>query len=191
MKVLLLDNFDSFTFMLRDYMEQCGAEVHIERNNCDKIIDLLKSKKFEAFVISPGPKTPKESGILMQCLDWAIKLNMPVFGICLGHQAIGEYFGSTLIHARLPRHGKVDEITHLNHEMFKNIPEQFNATRYHSLVLSNLGSTLTPTAFCNDEIMALAHNKLPVWGVQYHPESCLTQGGLTLLQNFFTMVKSL
>ncbi len=115
----------------------------------------------------------------------------PVLGICLGHQAIGELFGANLLHAKLPRHGKVDLLSHNNDLMFDQVSNPFQATRYHSLILENLPENLILTATCNNEIMALKHSNLPVWGLQFHPESCETLEGIKILNNFTSMVKTI
>jgi len=188
MQILLLDNFDSFTYMLKDYVEQCNISCCVIRNN-QPYHKLLKSGKYSAILISPGPKTPYQAGNLMQILgDYVHKL--PVLGICLGHQAIGAYFGALVVKSDIPRHGKVDNVKHSNHHMFAGIPEYFNATRYHSLTLQNLPHCLQPTAYAGNTLMALAHKELPVWGIQFHPESCMTPFGINIIRNFIKMVKT-
>ncbi|MFN4083718.1 MAG: anthranilate synthase component II [Bacteroidia bacterium] len=189
MRILLLDNFDSFTYMLKDYLEQCGVNCQVVRNNID--IDLSNlSVEYNALVLSPGPQTPQLAGNLMQVLNAGVQQKMPILGVCLGHQAIGIYFGSKLIKAKLPRHGKVDIIEHTGHSMFKNVTKHFKATRYHSLIVKDMPNMLEPTAFCQNEIMALAHKTLPVWGIQFHPESCQTEFGLTIINNFVALAKT-
>ncbi len=189
MRFLLLDNFDSFTFMLKDYIEQCGIGCDVFRNNHADV--LSKLPMYNALVISPGPETPEKAGILMNVLQKAIDLKMPILGICLGHQAIGVHFGAKLVNANIPRHGKVDMLLHNNHAMFNNVPKNFMATRYHSLVLQDLPSCLLPTAFCNGELMALVHSYLPIWGIQFHPESCQTLQGIDIIYNFVALVKTI
>lgn len=188
MKILLLDNFDSFTYMLKDYLEQCDCNCLIYRNNAITIAE-LNLIEFDAIVISPGPKVPKVSGILMDLIN-AYHLQKPILGICLGHQAIGEFFGAELHKAILPRHGKVDAMNHTNDLMFNNIPSPFNATRYHSLIIDKLPEYLIKTCFCKNEVMAFKHISLPIWGIQFHPESCETQHGLQLIKNFIGYVKT-
>jgi anthranilate synthase/aminodeoxychorismate synthase-like glutamine amidotransferase len=174
--------------MLKDYLEQCGANCLLFRN--DKItvaeIELLA---FDAIVISPGPKEPKDAGIVMELIGTFYKTT-PIFGVCLGHQSIAEFFGGSLNKAKLPRHGKVDILKHQGDEMFKNVPENFEATRYHSLIINNLPNELITTADCNGELMAFRHNNLPIWAVQFHPESCQTVFGLQIISNFIEMVKN-
>ena len=188
MKILLLDNYDSFTHMLKDYLEQCGANCLLFRN--DKItVSEISLLTFDAIVISPGPKEPKDAGIVMELIA-AFYKTKPIFGVCLGHQAIAEFFGASLNKAILPRHGKVDLVIHHGDEMFQHVPEKFEATRYHSLVINNLPNELIATASCNNELMAFKHKKLPIWAVQFHPESCQTFYGLQIISNFVSMVKN-
>lgn len=183
--ILLIDNFDSFTFMLKDYLEQNGAVCDVIRNN-----EALPQNmnQYQGIVISPGPSTPAQSGCTMQVIH-QFHHSHPILGVCLGHQAIGEYFGATLSHASAPVHGKVYDIYHQNDSMFNQIESPFKATRYHSLVIKNLPTCLIKTASTKDgEIMAIRHKDLPIWGVQYHPESCLTEKGLVFIENFLTLL---
>jgi anthranilate synthase/aminodeoxychorismate synthase-like glutamine amidotransferase len=183
--LLLIDNFDSFTYMLKDYLEQCGAACDVIRNN-----EALPQNMaiYQGIVISPGPSTPTEAGCTMQAIH-LFHSSHPILGVCLGHQAIGQYFGATLTHASAPMHGKVYDIYHQNDPMFNGIEVPFKATRYHSLVLKNLPSCLIETASTKQgEIMAIRHKELPIWGVQYHPESCLTEKGLVFIKNFLTLL---
>lgn len=175
--------------MLRDYLEQCGATCYVFRNDDERLLHLNPSD-FDALVVSPGPSTPAESGFTMLLLE-RFSESKPVLGICLGHQAIGELFGAKLVHAKRPRHGKTDSIQHNGDSMFSGINDSFQATRYHSLKLVDLPEVLLGTAFCEDELMALRHKTLPIWGVQFHPESCQTPDGLRILKNFIARVKSL
>lgn len=188
MKILLLDNYDSFTHMLKDYFEQCGANCLLFRN--DKItVAEIEKLEFDAIVISPGPKEPKDAGIVMELIANFYNTK-PIFGVCLGHQAIAEFFGGSLNKAKLPRHGKVDIVKHVGDEMFKNVPENFEATRYHSLIINNLPNQLLATSDCDGELMAFRHHNLPIWAVQFHPESCQTVFGLQIICNFIEMVKN-
>lgn len=189
MHFLLIDNYDSFTFMLCDYIKQTGVECTVIRNDEESLLHLSPSE-FDALVISPGPSAPKDAGFMLLVLERFVT-QIPVLGICLGHQAIGELFGAQLLHAKLPRHGKVDWIQHEHDEMFLGLSNPFQATRYHSLILQNLPACLLVTATCNDEIMALKHRDLPVWALQFHPESCETREGLKILNNFTSLVKTL
>ncbi len=189
MHFLLIDNYDSFTFMLADYIQQTGVKCSIIRNDVEELLH-LNPNDFDALIISPGPSAPKDAGFMMLILERFLH-HLPVLGICLGHQAIGELFGAKLLHAKLPRHGKVDFISHEGDLMFEGVSNQFQATRYHSLILKNLPDDLLATATCNDEIMALKHRELPIWGLQFHPESCETLEGIKILNNFTSMVKTL
>jgi anthranilate synthase/aminodeoxychorismate synthase-like glutamine amidotransferase len=182
--ILLLDNYDSFTFILKDYLQQCNQEV-IVKENTDSLEEII-SMDFSHVVLSPGPKTPQQSGCLMKVVEHCAVNNIPTLGVCLGHQAIGEYFGGTLKRSIKPMHGKVSPIKHLNHPLFEHIPATFNVCRYHSLIISDIDDTnLKCIATSREqEIMALAHVTLPLWGVQFHPEAILTQYGLPLLKNW-------
>ncbi len=184
--ILLLDNYDSFTFILKDYLQQCNEEV-IVKENTDSMEELL-SLNFSKVLLSPGPKTPKQSGILMPLVDYCASHHIPTLGVCLGHQAIGEYFGGTLEKALRPMHGMVSKITHTEHPLFKNIPSLFEVCRYHSLIIKNIDNNELATIASSheEEIMALAHQKLPLWGVQFHPEAIYTEHGLQLLKNWLT-----
>ena len=189
MKVLLLDNYDSFTYMLGDYIKQCGATYFVLRNDDEKLMQ-LQHHDFDACVISPGPQRPDDAFLLLPFIKKWVQ-HKPVLGICLGHQALGEYFGATLVKARLPRHGKVDKVIHTGNILFDDVAQTFNATRYHSLVLKSLSNELIETCSCEDEMMGIAHKTLPVWGLQFHPESCETEFGLQILKNFFIQVKKI
>lgn len=192
MKFLLIDNYDSFTFMLADYIRQCNIVCTVLRNDNPLILNEQFVAGFDALVLSPGPKTPLESGMLMQVID-KFHTQKPILGICLGHQAIGVYFGAKLSKAILPRHGKVDLIVQNTPSvLFKNLPEQFFVTRYHSLVLTHINLPLQVTAQTQQgECMAMQHNHLPIFGLQFHPESCQTQHGLSLIRNFWIFLQAL
>jgi para-aminobenzoate synthetase component II len=183
MKVLLIDNFDSFTYMLKDYIEQAGADCEVLRN--DVPLNNIQLKNYQALIISPGPSTPELAGNTLKILNEAM-YKMPILGVCLGHQAIGVYFGASLEKGKKPMHGKVSTLQHNDDELFLDIPLNFQATRYHSLVLRNLPKELLDIANSIDdqEVMAIKHEQLPVYGVQFHPESCLSEGGLMMIQNF-------
>ena len=180
--ILFLDNYDSFTYNLVDYFFRLGIPCEVVRNSVDP--KSLNWKAYNAIVISPGPGKPSTSGFLMDYLNLAIPA-LPVLGICLGHQAIGEFFGANLEKGKFPMHGKLSDIKHNSDLLFQQIPIQFSVCRYHSLLLKNLKSPLISIAETDEgEIMALKHIDLPVYGIQYHPEAILTEYGLQLLDNW-------
>lgn len=173
--------------MLRDYVQQCGVTCEVIRNGAS--LNTLNMQQWDALIVSPGPETPEKSGMLLPFLKSSIEA-VPVLGICLGHQAIGQVFGSVLTHAAHPRHGKVDTLRHSGHPLFKEIPTPFQATRYHSLLLKEIRSPLKAVAWSEqDEVMAIVHETLPVYGVQFHPESCQTRHGIKILENFLTLAQ--
>jgi len=184
MRVLLLDNYDSFTYNLYDYVLQTGATCEVFRNDALQIAD-FPHLDFDALLLSPGPKRPADAGCLMSAIDF-FHQKKPILGICLGHQALGEYFGAPLQRAELPMHGKTSVIRHNGSALFAGLPAEFEVMRYHSLLLSTLnGTPLRTTAWSPiEEIMALEHPDLPLWGVQFHPESVLSQHGLDLIHNW-------
>ncbi len=190
MKVFLLDNYDSFTYMLKDYIEQCGVECIVKRNDDESIIE-HSLDEYDAIIISPGPKIPSESGNLMNIIS-TYHQQKPILGVCLGHQGIGEFFGAKLIKSQIPRHGKVDLIHHNHHELFEEIKNGIEVTRYHSLVLEEVTSPLEVIAWSErNEIMAVAHKELPIYGIQFHPESYMTKSGIKLIKNFLKLSKQL
>ncbi|MBK7938183.1 MAG: aminodeoxychorismate/anthranilate synthase component II [Lewinellaceae bacterium] len=190
MKVLLLDNYDSFTYNLYDYLLQTGVECRVVRNDVFPIA-FFEHLDFDAIVFSPGPKRPSDAG-LMPALIRHFHRRAPMLGICLGHQALGEFFGAELVKATLPMHGKTTRIAHSDHPLFEGIPQEFTVMRYHSLLLRSLENTplecIAHTA--SGEVMALAHRRLPLLGVQFHPESILTEYGLPLLKNWVKIAAS-
>lgn len=183
--ILMIDNYDSFTYNLVQYMGELGADIRVERNDQISIseIEALGPKKI---VISPGPCTPAKAGISVEVIKhFAGKL--PILGVCLGHQSIGAAFGGEIIKAGKLMHGKTSEVRHNGKTLFKGLPNPFTATRYHSLVLNRktLPDCFEITAESDDnEIMGIRHKELPVEGVQFHPESILTPNGKDLLKNF-------
>ncbi len=188
MQILLLDNYDSFTYNLYDYFCRLGCTVVVKRNDEISISDTLFTQS-DALVISPGPRRPKDAGITMAVLE-AYHAHKPILGICLGHQAIGEYFGARLTHANKPMHGKTSEMFHQQDSLFKNIPNPLVAMRYHSLILSELPTTLESIAHTDtNEIMAIQHTQFPLYGIQFHPESILTIHGLQVLQNWLSLIQ--
>lgn len=190
MKILLIDNYDSFTHMLADYTRQCDVACIVLRNDDKQLKDALFVGSFDGIILSPGPETPVKGGLMMEIIS-RHHAHMPMLGVCLGHQALGEFFGAKLQKASEPKHGKVDRVTLINkHKLFENVPDTFEVTRYHSLVLKEVIHPLTPLAFsAGKEIMALVHHELPLFGIQFHPESCLTRYGLTIIKNYTEIVK--
>jgi anthranilate synthase component 2 len=188
--LLMIDNYDSFTYNIVQYFGQLGEEVQVFRN--DRItLDEIEQLHPDRLVISPGPCSPEEAGISVAAIRrFAGKI--PLLGVCLGHQAIGAAFGGTVVRSVSLMHGKTSPIHHDGKELFASLPNPFNATRYHSLVVEreSFPDCLEITAWVeNGEIMGLRHRTLPVWGVQFHPESILTEGGMQLLKNFLEMTK--
>ena len=185
MRLLLLDNFDSFTYNLVDYFQQLGCEVQVMRN--DVPLARLEELQFDALVLSPGPGAPAAAGNLLAVIA-AWHQRVPMLGVCLGHQALGEFFGATLARAVRPMHGKVSEMEVVAHEpLFRGLPQRLTVTRYHSLLVNNLPPILRPLAHTTDaahEVMALRHTTLPLVGLQFHPEALLTTHGLTMLRNW-------
>ena len=187
--LLMIDNYDSFTYNLVQYFGELGQEVKTFRN--DQItIEEIKKLDPKYIVISPGPCTPKESGISMQVID-SFKENKPILGVCLGHQAIGAVFGANIIKAKELMHGKTSEIQHDRNFLFEGMPNNFTATRYHSLVIEEktLSKDFIVNARTTDgSIMGIQHSKLNVSGVQFHPESIMTEDGKKLLSNFLNTI---
>ncbi len=186
--ILLLDNFDSFTYNLVDYLKQLGFTLTVLRNDVslDKIIALNP----DAIVLSPGHGTPKKAGIMMQVIEQFYD-KIPILGICLGHQALGEFFGATLTKAQKPMHGKISTLQVIDNELvkenklFNNLPQNFSVVRYHSLIIQNDSPNLIILAYSeNGEIMAFKHKTLPIYGLQFHPEAVLTEFGLDILRNW-------
>jgi anthranilate synthase component II len=190
MKVLMIDNYDSFTYNLVQYLGELNADVEVVRND-EVDIEFVKNNDASHIMISPGPCTPNEAGISMQVIQ-AMAGVRPLLGVCLGHQSIGQVFGGQVVHAREIMHGKTSKVQHNASGVFRGLDNPFIATRYHSLVIqhSNLPDCLEVTAWTEfedgsfDEIMGVRHKTLAVEGVQFHPESILTEHGYDLLQNF-------
>ena len=184
--LLFIDNFDSFTFMLVDYFKQLNFDVIVKRNNEISVDEITKMQP-QAIVLGPGPNTPKDSGVLMEVIE-KFHQQIPMLGICLGHQAIGEFFGATLAKAEKPLHGKTSAIFHEQHFLFENISSPFEAMRYHSLILKNVEQTnlqiICKTAA--DEVMGIAHPQYNLIGLQFHPESILTKNGFQIFKNWKT-----
>lgn len=186
--IMVVDNYDSFTWNLVHYLAELGAETRVVRND-DLTAAEAWALKPEAVLLSPGPCTPNEAGICLSILDTA-PLDMPILGVCLGHQAMGQAFGGEVIRAQALMHGKTSPIEHVGRSVFKGLPSPFTATRYHSLAVrrQTLPDVLEVTAWTADgEIMGLAHRTRPIHGVQFHPESIATEHGHDLLANFLDL----
>jgi len=214
--ILVIDNYDSFTYNLVQYLGQCGAEVVVRRND-EITLDEVEAMKPSGIMLSPGPCTPNESGICLRILEAALAsppnrktltpqhgktdsalspqhsaLTVPIFGVCLGHQAIGQVAGGTVRQARNIMHGKASLVKHDGKGLFKDMPNPFRAIRYHSLVVTKdsvpPGFIVSATAEDDGEIMGLRHESLPIEGVQFHPESVLTENGIQIIRNFVEIV---
>lgn len=188
--ILLIDNYDSFTYNVAQYLGELGAEVEVARN--DQIsLEEVRDRQPEKVVLSPGPCTPNEAGVCMDLID-AMGESTPILGICLGHQCIGQVFGGSIVRAREVMHGKLSTIRHSGTGVFESLADGFTATRYHSLVVdrTSLPDCLELTAWTEfedgslDDIMGLQHKNLAIHGVQFHPESIMTEHGHSLLKNF-------
>ncbi len=186
--ILLLDNYDSFTYNLAQYLGELGCEVEVHRN--DRIsVEQIARRKPERIVISPGPCTPQEAGISVEMIQ-KLAGKIPILGVCLGHQAIGAAFGGKIIRAPKLFHGKTSQIRHDGSGVFRGLPNPFLATRYHSLIVErkSLPADLQVTAETDDDIiMGMQHKHYPLMGVQFHPESVLTDSGKQLLKNFLSL----
>src|SRR5262245_50451177 len=186
--IVLIDNYDSFTFNLVHYLGELGAKVDVHRNDKIATASVLEAEP-DAVVLSPGPCTPNEAGICLDLIREAAP-RIPIFGVCLGHQAIGQAFGGDVVRAPVPVHGKLSEVTHRGQGLFRGINGPFKATRYHSLVVdrNTMPAALDVTAETADRlVMALAHRTLPVHGVQFHPESIASEHGHLMLRNFLAI----
>jgi anthranilate synthase component 2 len=183
--LLMIDNYDSFTYNLVQYLGELGAAVRVVRND-EMTVDALEALRPERVVLSPGPCTPNEAGVSVALVE-RLAGRVPILGVCLGHQSIGQAFGGRIVRARTIMHGKVSTVRHDGAGVFAGLPETFTATRYHSLVVEreSLPACLEITAASDDgEIMGLRHRSLAVEGVQFHPEALLTEHGHSLLKNF-------
>ena len=188
-KLLIIDNYDSFTYNLVHYFEELGAEVIIAYNDKIEIAE-IEHKLFDGIVISPGPSNPENAGISLEVIRHF--QNIPILGVCLGHQAIGYAYGAKIIRAPMPLHGKIDKIrNYQNSIIFKDLPSRFKIARYHSLMIDRqtLSDELLVTAMTDDNvIMGVEHKSRPLFGIQFHPESVATQHGHKMLQNFLDII---
>jgi anthranilate synthase/aminodeoxychorismate synthase-like glutamine amidotransferase len=188
--ILLIDNYDSFTFNLFHFLGDIGEDVEVVRNDALTVPEAL-ARRPDAIVLSPGPCDPDRAGI---CLDLIREGagKVPIFGVCLGHQAIGQAFGGKVVRAPTPWHGKVDTVEHGGTDILEGVPNHFRATRYHSLVVDRetMPAVLVPTAVNGEGlVMALRHATLPLWGVQFHPESIASEHGHTILRNVMALAR--
>ena len=187
-RILVLDNYDSFVYTLNGYLQQLGAQTEVIRNDAVTEAELpALLAKFDAVLISPGPGTPADAGLSIPTVKFALETNYPVFGVCLGHQAIAEAMGATVKSAPELMHGKISKINHQDSTIFQGLPQGFNATRYHSLavVQDTVPADLRITGHTDSGvIMSLQHVSKPIYGVQFHPESVMTEGGYQMLANW-------
>jgi anthranilate synthase/aminodeoxychorismate synthase-like glutamine amidotransferase len=190
--ILVIDNYDSFTFNLVHLLGDLGACCQIMRNDSLTVEEAIATRP-DAIVLSPGPCTPNEAGICLELIKSAAG-KVPILGVCLGHQAIGQAFGAIVKRANIPVHGKVSKIYHDNQHLFSGIPNPLEATRYHSLMIDRetLPNVLEATAFTDDGlVMAIRHRILPIFGLQFHPESIASQHGLNMVANFLEVSRSM
>ncbi len=186
--LLVIDNFDSFTYNLVQYFGQLGVEQRVFRNNEITPKEAVALNP-DRVLLSPGPCSPREAGITLEIIR-AFEGRKPIFGVCLGHQAVGHYYGGNVVRADRLMHGKTSPISHRDTDLFKGMPQGFRATRYHSLLVerSTFPKELEVTAeTAEGEVMGLRHRTLPIWGVQFHPESIATEGGMKILRNFLEL----
>ena len=191
-RILVIDNYDSFVYTIAGYLQQLGASVTVIRNDDFSTGELeARLQDYEGVLVSPGPGTPAEAGLSIAAIEHALRTGKPLLGVCLGHQAIAEAVGATVTHAEELMHGKVSRVRHTGDQFFADVPTEFDATRYHSLavVRSTVPDCLEITAETEGGvIMALRHTERPIFGVQYHPESVLTEGGYQQFANWLEVV---
>ena len=184
--ILVIDNYDSFTFNLVHYLMELGAEVRVERNDALTAAEALRTNA-QAFLISPGPRTPNEAGISLDLVAACADAAKPLLGVCLGHQSIGQHFGGRVVRGGL-MHGKTSAVDHDDSGVFAGIPSPYTATRYHSLIVNDIPDSLHVNATAEDgSVMGFRHQSLPIHGVQFHPESIATEYGHALLANFMAI----
>ena len=191
-RILVIDNYDSFVYTLNGYLQQLGAETVVMRNDAVSEAELpALMSEYDAVLISPGPGTPADAGLSIAVVKEALLTDQPIFGVCLGHQAIAEAMGATVTNAEELMHGKTSKLEHDNSLIFKDVPQSFNATRYHSLAVvdSTVPEELAVTSRTKGGvIMGLQHKTKPIYGVQFHPESVLTEGGYQMLGNWLESI---
>lgn len=188
MHLLVIDNYDSFTYNIVQYFGELGAKITILRND-DQNAEEISFKNYDGLVVSPGPCDPNKAGISLESIHMA-KGKLPIFGICLGHQCIGQYFGGSIVRADRLMHGKTSPIKHDGKDLFVSMSDSFPATRYHSLLIDpdSMPNDLEITAKTEEgEIMGIKHKVFPIWGVQFHPESLATENGIMILKNFLNL----
>lgn len=192
LRLLLIDNYDSFTYNLVQYFGELGAELTVWRNDAFTLEDVRRLAP-DAIVVSPGPCTPNEAGRSVAVIR-ELGAEVPLLGVCLGHQSIGQAFGARVERARLPVHGKTSALRHTGADLFAGLPDEVQVTRYHSLLVRELPEELVATAWTTDPeeevVMALRHRDFPIYGVQFHPESVATPQGLAMLSNFLDLVRA-
>ena len=189
--ITLIDNYDSFTYNLVQYLGDLGAQTRVYRNDKVTVAKVMEEKP-SGILISPGPSDPDHAGICLELIEAVAKTDTPLFGVCLGHQSIAQAFGGNVIRATEPMHGKLSDITHTGKTVFKGLPSPYSVTRYHSLIAEreSLPECLEITAETEDGvIMALSHKEKPIHGVQFHPESIATKHGHDLLKNFIELTR--
>ena len=190
-RILVIDNYDSFVYTLNGYLRELGAETEVVRNDSFAATDVpARLAEFDGVLVSPGPGKPSDAGVSIAAVEAALATNLPLFGVCLGHQAIAEAFGATVTNAEELMHGKTSQITHDGSEFYDGVPQPFTATRYHSLAVVNgtVPSDLVVTSRTQGGvIMGLRHVSAPILGVQFHPESVLTQGGYLMVANWLVL----
>lgn len=191
MKILVVDNYDSFTYNLVQYLGELGADPVVWRNDQFSLED-VRNLKPAGIVVSPGPCTPLEAGLSVEVIK-QFGPKMPILGVCLGHQSIGQAFGAKVVRAKNLMHGKTSSIAHDGSGVFSSLPNEFTATRYHSLVIEDLPDSLRVNAWVNElgerTIMGVEHTEFPIHGVQFHPESALTEHGHKMLENFLSLAR--
>jgi len=190
-RILVIDNYDSFVYTLNGYLRELGAETEVVRNDAFAKTDVAaRLAEFDGVLVSPGPGKPSDAGVSIAAVEAALATNLPLFGVCLGHQAIAEAFGATVTNAEELMHGKTSQITHDGSEFYDGVPQPFTATRYHSLAVVNgtVPSDLVVTSRTQGGvIMGLRHVSAPILGVQFHPESVLTEGGYLMVANWLAL----